>query len=59
LSRSGSFGIGGVAYDTSSSRLLGRIVVPHIVMRIQDSVGALGDSYIVDSFFVEAIVLEK
>ena len=55
----GSLWVRRIANDTSRERLLRGIIVSHVVMRIQNSVPALGHCNIVDSICKEAIVLKE
>jgi hypothetical protein len=43
--------------NTSSCRLLGRIIVPHIVVRIQDTISTFSDSNVIDCISELRIVL--
>lgn len=44
-------GVGGVADNASGHGLLGWVVVAHVVVRVQDAVGALGDGDVVHGVF--------
>lgn len=59
LLRGGGCGISGIADYTSSKWLLRGVIVPHIVMRIQNGISALGHSDVINSIRKETIVLYK